>query len=272
MSMGIMQGRLLPPVNGKLQAFPHQRWMEEFPLAGELGLKAIEWVYDYDDYINPLEKRQDIDQMRRISAKTGVKVNSICADFFVRYPLLRTTEYREARVNFLHWLISICSYAGIKRVVIPFVDANAIHTQDELIEISALMDLICPSAKARGIEIHFETNLGAMDMLRLLKKVQQWDCIYICYDTGNSASFDRDPEEEWEAYAKAIGSIHIKDRMIGGISVPLGTGNVQWDKISALIKKYKYGGDLILQPARGKEGEEVEWTKKNIEFLKGILA
>src|SRR3990167_5268234 len=268
--IGIIQGRLLPAVNGKLQAFPQGYWPIEFQIAKELGLECIEWVYD--DYNNPLEKRITVDQMLVVSRKNRISINSICADFFVKYPLLRVTEYREDRINSLRWLVSICSYAGIKRVIVPFVDANAIHTQDELIDISTTMDLVCPMAQARGIEIHLETNLGAMDTMRLLRKVQQWDCIKICYDTGNSASMDRDQEEEWEAYGEDIGSIHIKDRLKGGMSVPLGSGNVKWDKISALIKKYKYMGDFILQPAREKDGEEVKWTKKNIEFLKGILS
>src|SRR3990167_6911521 len=142
--IGIMQGRLLSPVNGKLQSFPQGYWPIEFQMARELGLVCIEWVYD--DYNNPLEKRITVDQILAVSRKNVVSVNSICANFFVKYPVLRETEYREDRLNSLRWLVAICSYAGIRRVVVPFVDANAIHTQDELVDISTIIDLVAPYA------------------------------------------------------------------------------------------------------------------------------
>ena len=48
-SIGIMQGRLVPPVKGRIQAFPSERWRDEFALAQQAGLQAIEWIYDLDD-------------------------------------------------------------------------------------------------------------------------------------------------------------------------------------------------------------------------------
>jgi len=36
--LGIMQGRLVPPVEGRFQAFPRDRWTAEFPRAAEAGL------------------------------------------------------------------------------------------------------------------------------------------------------------------------------------------------------------------------------------------
>jgi len=44
--IGIMQGRLGPPVEGRFQSFPRAHWAEEFPRAAEAGLGAIEWIYD----------------------------------------------------------------------------------------------------------------------------------------------------------------------------------------------------------------------------------
>ena len=36
--VGFMQGRLSPPVDGRIQAFPHDQWHEEFALASEADL------------------------------------------------------------------------------------------------------------------------------------------------------------------------------------------------------------------------------------------
>ena len=35
--IGIMQGRLVPPVDGRIQAFPEENWKEEFELLVQMG-------------------------------------------------------------------------------------------------------------------------------------------------------------------------------------------------------------------------------------------
>ena len=40
--IGIMQGRLLPPVDGRIQAFPGDGWQREFAIARGLGYDSIE--------------------------------------------------------------------------------------------------------------------------------------------------------------------------------------------------------------------------------------
>ena len=42
--IGIMQGRLSPAIDGKIQDFPSKTWKEEFQLAQEIGFEVIEWV------------------------------------------------------------------------------------------------------------------------------------------------------------------------------------------------------------------------------------
>ena len=46
--VGIMQGRLTPPCDGRLQCFPRHTWEAEFRLAREARLATIEWIYDDD--------------------------------------------------------------------------------------------------------------------------------------------------------------------------------------------------------------------------------
>ena len=47
----------------------------------------------------------------------------------------------------------------------------------------------------------------------------------INYDIGNSAALGYDSAEEISAYAPRILHVHVKDRVRGGTTVPLGTGN-----------------------------------------------
>ena len=51
-SIGIMQGRLVPPVKGRIQAFPSERWRDEFVPGGfrmflDRGANFTDCYYDY---------------------------------------------------------------------------------------------------------------------------------------------------------------------------------------------------------------------------------
>ena len=48
-NIGIMQGRLSPPIDDKIQAYPAKTWQREFEIAKEIGYSAIEWIVE-----NPL--------------------------------------------------------------------------------------------------------------------------------------------------------------------------------------------------------------------------
>ena len=46
--IGVMQGRLSPMIDGRIQAFPWPYWKEEFKVAEQLGIDLIEWTLDQD--------------------------------------------------------------------------------------------------------------------------------------------------------------------------------------------------------------------------------
>ena len=48
--IGLMQGRLVPQVNGRIQAFPKDHWREEFMLAQQHEFASIEFIFEADDY------------------------------------------------------------------------------------------------------------------------------------------------------------------------------------------------------------------------------
>ena len=81
--------------------------------------------------------------------------------------------------------------------------------------------------------------------------------IKITYDIGDSASFDYNIQEEFSTYGNYIGNIHIKDRVKGGFSVELGTGNVNFNKFFDALSKFKNQKTLIMQAYRDDEGLEI---------------
>ena len=51
--IGVMQGRLVPPIDGKLQAFPTNGWNKELEICRGLGVECIEWIYGGEDLYFP---------------------------------------------------------------------------------------------------------------------------------------------------------------------------------------------------------------------------
>ena len=50
-----MQGRLLPKVNQRIQAFPGEDWWKELEKANFIGIKNLEWTFDHDKlFENPI--------------------------------------------------------------------------------------------------------------------------------------------------------------------------------------------------------------------------
>ena len=72
----------------------------------------------------------------------------------------------------------------------------------------------------------------------------------LTYDIGNSAGLGFDPGDEFKAYGERIIHVHVKDRLRGGSTVPLGEGDALFDNVFDYIAAQNYQGDIILQTAR----------------------
>lgn len=269
--VGIMQGRLVPPIGDQIQAFPAERWRDEFPAARAAGLDSIEWIYDPgNDAANPIVSDEGVAEMRALSAENEIEVVSLCADYFMAEPLLKGTRAERAiRLSKLDWLLGRCEKAGIQRIVLPFVDNSKLETDSDLDELAALLKKIVPRAVKAGREIHLETSLGPARFVLLLEKIGE-PAVKVNYDSGNSASLGFRIEEEFAAYGNAIGSVHIKDRLRDGGTVPLGKGNADFAALRRCLEKVNYHGDIILQVARGTPGDEIAWARKNLAFIEQL--
>jgi hexulose-6-phosphate isomerase len=269
--IGIMQGRLSPPVGDAIQAFPAACWRDEFAAARQAGLSHIEWIFDCEDLDNPVAGPSGVAEMQSLSARSGVKVASLCADYFMTHPLLRGSEQeRTARAEKLAWLVGRCGAANIGHVVLPFVDRSKIETPAERDHLLRLLRSLSPVLSQHGVELHLETSLPPEPFAALLRDL---DCplVKINYDLGNSASLGFDLAEEFAAYGPRIGSIHLKDRVKGGTTVPLGRGDVDFPAFFRLVDEIEYQGDFVLQVARDRPGDEISWAVHNLDFLRGLF-
>jgi hexulose-6-phosphate isomerase len=272
MKLGIMQGRLVPPEPQRFQSFPRRRWRDEFAIAADAGLDTIEWIYDaYGEDVNPLTSDEGIRELERLCGVHRIAVESVCADWFMDFPLVGVdAQTAETRWERLGWLMKRCARLRINRIVVPFVDASAIRNENDtdavVTGINALADMI----DVTNVELHLEAALAPSEFAALLTRLRH-SRVKVNYDSGNSASLGYRPVEEFAAYGTRVGSIHLKDRRLGAGTVPLGTGDTDFDALFRALAAMHYRGDFILQVARGSEGDELAWTRENVHVARQMM-
>src|SRR5450759_4597557 len=171
--IGIMEGRLFPPEVGRFQSFPREHWADEYLLAAQASLDCIEWIYDmYGADVNPLATDAGVAQMKLLSKQHGVQVLSLCANYFMDKPLVRANPVElTERLATLKWLMERCKLLGMNRIVIPFVDASRIDTNEEFEGVCTTLSGLLPVAADTGIEIHLESSLPPKRFAELLARL-----------------------------------------------------------------------------------------------------
>jgi L-ribulose-5-phosphate 3-epimerase len=272
--LGIMQGRLSPPFNNNIQHFPVNHWRDEFHILKEFGLACMEWVYEFPNIErNPLHLPNQCEEIKHIALQTGIKVNTVVADYFmVNHILEENASKQRKNLLVLKQLINHCALVDIPIVELPFVDSSSL-SREQFTELVDVLSPICVFAKDKGIKISFETALPPQDFRRLLEMFSP-HLIYVNYDMGNSASLGFNPSEEIGVLGSYIINVHIKDRLLAGTTVPLGKGNVDFESVFSALKNVDYKEDFILQTARqditGYQYQQspIESIKEYINFLK----
>jgi len=270
-SIGIMQGRLSPPVNGRIQSFPWDTWKQEFFQAKKLGIEQIDWIVEEDKlYENPLISADGENEIKTVISKTGVCIGAVCADFFMDCPIVRCSDSElKERLNVLELLIDRLNYFKIKYLEIPFVDNSAIKDIFELKKIAQIIMPILEKAYQSEVTLAFETALSPEMFKKFLADLDH-PSARANYDMGNSASLGYDPRKELESYGKKVVTVHVKDRVLNGGTVPLGDGDTDFATCFTMLKQKNYNGPFILQVARG--SDEIEWTKRNVAFVNKKIA
>lgn len=267
-----MQGRLSPRGSGPIQFFPFDTWQQEFSHAAEIGLDEIEFIFDAPRFVeNPLWTDKGVRELLSVMRASGVAVRTICADFFMARPFFRTDrETLAENISVLEKLIGRAKEIGANGIEIPLVDNSSIKTKAEEDILVSVIKGVLPLAKRSGVFIGLETDLPPATFRALLMR---FDDPYLRanYDTGNSSGLGFDPEEELRAYGEFIANIHIKDRMLGGTTVPLGTGSARFEAFFKTLGSLGYAGSFILQAARGEDGKERETVAGQKAFVEGLI-
>ena len=158
-------------------------------------------------------------------------------------------------------ICSSCKILGINFLVMPLVDNGKLENiEQENILINWLRSKKY-FFKDCGIMVLFEIDYKPKDVSSFINNFEL-DLFGINYDIGNSASLGYDPNEEFELYGKRVKNVHVKDRTLGGSTVPLGEGCANFKKVFKKLRDISYNGNFILQTARSSNEQHALILKK----------
>ena len=271
--VGFMQGRLCAQVGGRIQAFPWDEWELEFPRAQALGLRLMEWTLDQEGLReNPLLTPRGQARIRRLGELHGLAVASLTGDCFMQAPFWKAqgVERTALQTDFME-VAAACGAVGISMVVVPLVDNGALanRAQEDL-----LVDFLLahrPDFKRHGVSVLFECDFAPPELARFIGQLPARE-FGINYDIGNSAALGYAPAAEFACYGTRVQNVHVKDRVLGGTTVPLGTGNADFKTVFAELAKLHYGGNYILQTARAADAGHADALGRYMGMIDGWLS
>lgn len=268
--IGIMQGRLSPPVSFRLQAFPWSSWQEEFDHARECKLDLIEWLFEADDFTrNPIWDQAGILAIRNRISTTGIGVLTCCADYFMPHPFFRVSEEeRKESIRVLIQLVQNADKVGIRTILLPVLEICEIRTPAEKDQLLESLKEPLKQAEQSGICLGLETELPANEYLALVKDGNS-PSLGVYYDTGNNAAQGHDIAADIRVLAPLLAGIHVKDRKRGGSTIWLGQGDANFDEFFQVVGKEGYRNPVILQTAFGLDFMGI--AARHLQFVKSRL-
>ena len=271
--IGFMQGRLSPIVDGKIQSFPWGTWKEEIARAKSIGLSVMEWTLDQDGlYRNPLMTSDGQLKINELCKKHNFSIPSLTGDCFMQAPFWKSVDNHSSeklKADFSSILES-CSKVGIKLVVVPLVDGGRLENmKQENILVEFLLEQKSKLIHL-DLKVIFESDFQPAELKRFMARLDH-NSFGINYDTGNSAALGLNPFEEFDAIGDRILNVHIKDRPLGGTTVPLGEGDVDFPSVFSLLKSKGYQSNYILQTARADDEKHMEVMSKYTNYLQHWL-
>lgn len=257
----MMQGRLSPVINNKIQSFPWKTWKNEIKKLKKLKIRFLEWTLDYPNLrSNPLFTNAEY-----IKKIKHVKIDTVTCDFFMQKPIFKSKN-KFCDEDFYFFFNKILS-SKIKTIVIPLVDNSSIKSKKIEKKVINFFLGLQKKLKKYKKSIAFEIDYPPKKVKQFINKFPK-KYYGINYDLGNSASLGYKVKEEFKQYKNRIINIHLKDRVYNGSNVRFGKGNADFENFFKEIKKMNYSGKLILQSSRSKSGHHEKELIKNINHLK----
>jgi len=246
--IGVMQGRLSPRPENRLQAFPHQSWPEEFAHAKRLGFSYLEWIYEAERAEeNPIASRAGRAAIRACMAESGLPVGSVCGDYWMIHRLAGgTAQERADNAAALSELVRWTRELGATRILLPLLETSALTTPEQVREVTESIQRVCPALEAYDVTLGLEMEIPGNEYAAVIRGIAHTH-VRAYYDTGNSTAQGLDIATDILPLLPLLEAVHLKDRMRFGTSQPFGRGAANFDGFFAVLANVGYAGDFLTQ-------------------------
>lgn len=219
-------------------------------------LDEIRWVskngFDFVDLtIEPLKAyRIDIPRVKRALDESGLKVIGHTNPFLPSiFPI---QSIRRACLDEFKRSLDILKRLGATSVSIhPFYNAPLFSDEEKIeanIQVIKSVNELC---ELKEMELMFENYIKPFDtpkvFARILKEVPN---LKLHLDVGH-CNIDQDKnlmEGFFKRFGKRIIHLHLSDNKgRGDDHLPLGCGNIDWERVIEVIKKYRFNKTITLE-------------------------
>lgn len=269
--IGFIQGRLSPLIDDKIQSFPWDSWEAEFSMAHVAGFTQMEWTLDIHLISkNPLMTPRGRAEIKRLCAAHSIRIPSVTADCFMQEPFWNFVSSSRTRHEML--FRDVCgavSDIGGGIVVLPLVDNGRVSSEHNMKYLIDFLNSVESELRTIGVRVALEMEESAEDVQRVIEQLP--DCIGINYDIGNSAALGFDPLRDLTVFGRRVINVHVKDRLLRGDSVPLGSGSAQFHNVFRMLATIGYTGNLILQTARSTDDSHLDTLVRYRDFVQDMI-
>ena len=225
-----------------------------FGFGGELYLSPEE-ISDFDPKI--------IHKIESFSKKNNLPLRLHAPITKINYP-----EKIDSFIPLYSDTVKLCKALNIKDVVThaEFNYNSELSLEAQLKSAKVLLNALCDKLSSNKINLNIENHyeIKPDDLVDLMHKIGS-PCLGMCWDVGHSNAFGKVSMEEWlDRYPLgSLKEIHLADNEgDDDTHLPLGEGNIDFEKFFALLSKRKEKPVFVLEP---KAFDDVEIS---ISFLK----
>jgi len=268
--IGVMQGRLSPRPENRLQAFPHQTWPDEFAQAKRLGFSYLEWIYEAERAEeNPIASRAGRAAIVACAQASGLPVGSVCADYFMIHRLAGgSAQERSQHAAALSELVRWTRELGATRILLPLLETSALATPAQVREATDSIQSVTPTLEAYDVTLGLEMEIPGDEYAAVIRGIGH-SHVRAYYDTGNSTAQGLNIASDILPLLPLLEAVHLKDRAVFGTSQPFGRGAANFQAFFDVLEKAGYAGDFLTQHYFDAEPEAS--AAHSLDFVRGLL-
>ena len=236
-----------------------------FEVAKQIGLEGIQ--VNLGSEANNMHLRQPERQKlyHTEARKTGVRIASLAIGELNKVPYKS-----DPRTDEWVWdAVDVARNLGVSVILLAFFANNDLRGDEKgKQEVVKKLKIVAPRAEKMGIVLGIESYLTAEEHMDIIEKVGSKN-VKVYYDFRNAADAGNDVIKEIKWLGRdMICELHMKEN--GSL---LGSGTMDWPKISQTLIEMDYVGDgwMQIEGATPNGGDIVQSYKHNAQFLKDVF-